>query len=67
MKVGDCIKIKEGVSLAGMPVDKRDGLVIELIGQDGWNRDDGFVLIMFPNHWLAKFHTSQIEVVNENR
>jgi len=67
MKVGDYVEIKFGVSDDQMPLPRRDGLVVELIGQDGCNRDPDQVLVMFSNGSFLKFHESQVEVISESR
>ena len=73
IKPGDYVEVKEGVHDDRMPKGRRDGLVVEILGQDGWNRDPDQVLVMFHNNSFLKFHKSQlnllkkIEVFNENR
>ncbi|MBC8408834.1 MAG: hypothetical protein H8E12_08970 [Rhodobacteraceae bacterium] len=67
MKVGDYIQVRPGVHDESMPAKRRDGLIVELLGQTGWNRDPDQVLIMFSNGVFLKFHMSQIEVISESR
>jgi hypothetical protein len=44
----------------------KSGLIVELTGQSGWNRDPGYVLIMFANNTFMKFHESQLKIIYEN-
>ena len=67
IKVGDYVSILDGVNDAAMPRERRDGLIVEVIGQDGWDRVPDQVVVMFSNGAFLKFHMSQIEVLNEIR
>jgi hypothetical protein len=62
MKAGDHVRIIPGVHDSAMPENRRDGLVVELVG----NKKDQ-AIIMFSNGSFLKFHDSQIEVINESR
>jgi len=63
MKLGDYVRICEGVHDDQMPDDSRDGLIVELVGQYGWNRDPDQIVVMFSNGSFLKFHSSQVEVI----
>ena len=68
MKVGDYVEILPGVHDSNMPDGRRDGLVVEIMGQNStslgkWDQ----VLIMFSNGAFLKFHESQVKVLNEDR
>lgn len=67
MKVGDYIRVKDGVSDESMPSNQRDGLIVELRGQDLEGMLSDQAIVMFSNGAFLKFHTSQIRVINENR
>ena len=56
MKVGDYITISPSVHDDRMPLSRRDGLVVELVGE----RKDQ-VIIMFSNGSFLKFHISQVD------
>lgn len=64
MKVGDYVEIKFGVSDSQMPLPRRDGLIVELIGQNNRNGDPDQALVMFSNGSFLKFHISQIKTIN---
>jgi len=64
MKVGDYVEILPGVHDSAMPDGRRDGLIVEVLGQAGWNRDPDQVLIMFSNGAFLKFHASQVKVIS---
>lgn len=65
IKTGDYVEVKPGVHDDRMPKGRRDGLVVELLGQDGWNRDPDQVLVMFHNSSFLKFHKSQLSVLKK--
>jgi len=67
MKVGDYVEVLRGEDVSGMPADRRDGLIVEVLGQYGWNRDPDQVLVMFSNGNFLRFHKSCIKVINESR
>lgn len=58
MKPGDYVEVKPGVHDDRMPLGRRDGLVVEVTGQQ---RDQ--VIIMFHNKAFLKFHISQVSFV----
>ena len=68
MKVGDYVVIKPGVHDDKMPDNRRDGLIVQFFGRDGythrWGEADQ-VLVMFSNGSFLKFHESQVELVAE--
>ena len=55
MQTGDYVYVKPGVSDEAMPVGRRDGLVVEIVGK----RKDQ-VVVMFSNKAFCKFHISQL-------
>ena len=59
MKAGDYVKVKWGFHDSNMPRNRRDGLIVQVVG----NNDQ--VVIMFSNGAFLKFHKSQVEVINE--
>jgi len=68
IKTGDYVEVKKGVHDDRMPKGRRDGLVVEVIGQDGRHRCPDQVLVMFSNSVFLKFHETQIRVIqNESR
>jgi hypothetical protein len=67
MKPGDYVVVVSGVHDDAMPPNRRDGLIVELLGQHGRDQDPDQVLIMFSNCAFLKFHISQIKVINESR
>jgi len=67
MKTGDYVQVREGVHDDQMPNKRRDGLIVEMVGQYGWNRDPDQVMVMFSNGAFLKFHVSQIEVISEGQ
>ena len=58
MKVGDYARIKPGVHDDRMPKDRRDGMIVEIVG----SRKDQ-AIVMFSNSKFLKFHKSQIETL----
>ena len=58
MKVGDYACIKPGVHDDRMPKNRRDGMIVEIVG----SRKDQ-VIIMFSNKAFLKFHKSQVETL----
>jgi hypothetical protein len=58
MKSGDYVEIIKGVWDANMPKDRRDGLIVEIVGE---KRDQ--VTVMFSNSVMLKFHKSQVSVL----
>jgi hypothetical protein len=55
MKPGDYVEINPGVHDDAMPKLRRDGLIVEIVGE----KSDQ-AIIMFHNHSFLKFHISQI-------
>ena len=60
MKVGDYVYVLDNVHDSQMPKNRRDGLIVELVGK----RKDKAV-IMFSNYAFLKFHISQIQKVSK--
>lgn len=65
MKAGDYVEVLPGVHDANMPANRRDGLIVEVLGQYGWNRDPDQVVVMFSNGNFLKFHKSWVKVIHE--
>lgn len=61
ISVGDYIEVKDGVHDDSMPNERRDGLIIEIVGK----REDQ-ALIIFSNGTILKFHKSQISVISNH-
>ena len=59
MKVGDYVVVLQGVHDDRMPKDRRDGLIVKIIGQA---KDQA--LVMFFNKSFLKFHVSQIKIIS---
>jgi len=57
MKVGDYVRINEGVHDEKMPKERRDGMIVEVVG----NNDQAYV--MFNNNVFLKFHKSQLTIL----
>jgi len=55
MKVGDYVTILPGVHDDRIPSSRRDGLILEVVGE---KRDQA--LVLFSNGEILKFHKSQI-------
>jgi hypothetical protein len=55
MKQGDYVSVKPGVHDAAMPANRRDGLIVQIVG----GRKDQAV-VMFHNGVFLKFHKSQL-------
>jgi hypothetical protein len=55
VKVGDYVYIKQGVHDDRMPSNRRDCLILEIVGQ---KKDQA--LVMFSNKAFLKFHVSQL-------
>lgn len=55
MKAGDYVEILPGVHDDRMPKKRRDGLVLEVIGDKGDQAN-----VIFSNGSILKFHLSQI-------
>lgn len=62
IRVGDYVYINDNVHDSSMPPGRRDGLIVEILGQYGWNRDPDQVVVMFSNGAFLKFHESQVTV-----
>tara|TARA_B100000579_G_C22492599_1_gene693099 strand:- start:95 stop:316 length:222 start_codon:yes stop_codon:yes gene_type:complete len=65
MKAGDYVIVNEGVWDTTMPEDRRDGIVLEMIGSKkshGLKRPDQ-AMVLFSNGAMLKFHKSQLTVV----
>lgn len=60
MKVGDYVRIREGVNDTGMPESQREGLIVEIVGE---NKDQA--MILFSNNAILKFHKSWIAHMGE--
>ena len=58
MKVGDYVEIVPIVHDVRMPENRRDGLIVELIGE---RKDQA--IVMFSNGVFLKFHTTQIKTL----
>ena len=63
---GDCVYVKPGVHDERMP-DERHGLIVEMVGQHGWNTPNKLglpdqVLVLFSNNQVLKFHKSQLKI-----
>ena len=52
---GDYVQVKDGVHDERMPSERRDGLVVQVLGR----KKDQFV-VMFHNSAFLKFHKSQL-------
>lgn len=59
MKVGDYVYVKEGTHDIQMPKDRRDGLIVELVGK---RKDQA--IVMFSNKVFLKFHLMFLERIN---
>ena len=66
MKLGDYVEILPGIHDDSMPVNCRDGLIVELLGHDRGCFGDDYdqAMVMFHNGKILKFHKSQIKVCN---
>ena len=65
MKAGDYVIVNEGVHDTAMPEDRRDGVVLEMIGpkkSHGLKRPDQ-AMVLFSNGAMLKFHKSQLTVM----
>jgi hypothetical protein len=58
LKTGDYVLVSLGVHDEQMPAERRDGLVVELVGP----RKDQ-VIVMFHNGAFLKFHKSQLTLL----
>lgn len=58
MKVGDYVRVNEGVHDENMPKERRDGMIVEVVGNDN---DQAYV--MFNNNVFLKFHKSQLTIL----
>ena len=56
MKIGDYVEIVPMVHDVRMPESRRDGLIVEIVGE--WKDQ---AIVMFSNGVFLKFHTSQIK------
>lgn len=67
MKLGDYVEILPGVHDDTMPNNRRDGLVVELLGYDKgcFGEDYDQVMVMFHNGKILKFHKSQVKLCNK--
>ncbi len=54
-KIGDYVSIKHGVWDEAMPPNRRDGLLVQFVGD---KKDQA--IIMFSNSAFLKFHITQI-------
>ena len=54
-KSGDYVLVSPGVHDEEMPADRRDGLIVEIVGE----RNDQ-AIVMFHNGAFLKFHTSEL-------
>ena len=58
MKTGDYVFVNLGVHDEEMPHERRDGLVVEMVG----SRKD-LAIVMFHNGAFLKFHESQLTLL----
>ena len=58
MKPGDYVLVSSNVHDDAMPKDRRDGLIVEVVGT---KRDQA--IVMFHNKKFLKFHFSQLRVL----
>ncbi len=59
MEVGDYVYVKEGTHDERMPKDRRDGLIVQIVGE---KQDQA--IVMFNNHAFLKFHKMFLKKVN---
>ena len=59
VEVGSYVEIRDGIHDAGMPKDRRDGLVVEVFGK----RKDR-ITVMFSNGTFLDFHRSNIKILS---
>ena len=55
MKQGDYVVVNMGVHDESMPAGRRDGLIVEIVGE---RKDQA--IVMFHNGSFLKFHKSQL-------
>lgn len=55
MKQGDYVVVNPGVHDDAMPKERRDGLIVELVGK---KKDQA--IVMFNNGSFLKFHKTQL-------
>jgi hypothetical protein len=58
MKCGDYVCVLAGVHDDRMPKNRRDGLIVEIVG----SRKDQ-AIVMFSNQNFLKFHASQLKTI----
>ena len=63
LRPGDYVVVNEGVWDDQMPKDRRDGLVVEMLGQYGVYRTPDQAVVMFHNGVFLKFHVSQLTLL----
>ena len=69
VKVGDYVRVRDGVHDESMDSDRR-GLVVEMVPQHGWETTNKLglpdqALVMFKNGAFLKFHETQLEVLGD--
>ena len=57
---GDYVQVIGNVHDVRMPHDRRDGLIVEVVGK----RNDQFI-VMFCNNSFLKFHSSQLNLLEK--
>jgi ribosomal protein L21E len=55
MKQGDYVVVNPGVHDEAMPAERRDGLIVEIVGK---RKDQA--IVMFHNGSFLKFHKTQL-------
>jgi hypothetical protein len=58
VKQGDYVTVMEGVHDDSMPFERRDGLIVEVVG----SKNDQ-AIVMFSNQSFLKFHQSQLKIL----
>ena len=59
VEVGSYVEIRDGIHDAGMPENRRDGLVVEVCGK---RRDR--ITVMFSNGVFLDFHKSSLKILS---
>lgn len=60
LSTGDYVQVIDSVHDVRMPHNRRDGLVVEVLGR----RNDQFI-VMFCNNSFLKFHGSQLNLLEK--
>ncbi len=63
MNSGDYVLVNPGVHDAAMPENRRDGLIVQVLGHGGWDRVPDQAIVMFSNGAFLKFHMSQLTLL----